>query len=801
MVKKAYISAVFAMLSQAHPSKTCQGHSSYHACSCFGNAQSTAGIQGLVQRRLPNHVNDFTFNLTNSSFVTHATTGISKQNDQFTVSNGVNNTINIAGNSPIALASGLRWYLTNYVHVDIYWYIGSRLHLTPQRLPAINSTYHGSSVVPWRYHFNTVTFSYTAAFWTWEDWELELDWLALRGVNLPLAWVGYEQILMQVFQDAGFSNSDIASFFSGPAFQAWNRFGNIQGSWGGDLPMSWISSQFTLGKQIVARMVELGMTPVLPCFPGFVPMQIGRYYPNAMYINGSQWNGFPRQNTNVSFLEPFDPLYTTLQKSFISKQTAAYGNVSSIYTLDQYNENNPYSADTTYLRNISAGTIAALKAADPNAVWMLQGWLFFSSATFWTDAAIRAYLGGVNNTDMIILDLFSETQPQWQRTNSYYGKPWIWCELHDYGGNMGLYGQVENVTINPIQALNNASSTMVGMGLTMEGQEGNEIMYDILLDQAWSSTPLNNSLYFHDWVTSRYHGAASLPPGLYTAWDTMRQTVYNNTQISTIQSVTKSIWELTPNVTGLLNRTGHHPTTIQYNTSTLVGAWKQFYGAAAQEPTLWDSPGYLFDLTDVTRQVMANAFYPLYTSFVSASNHSANATYSPGNATIYGQQMVSLLSALDSMLAASPIPYFHLSTWIAEARSWSAPTATLPNNATNLTSSSQTASFYEYNARNQITLWGPTGQISDYASKQWAGLISSYYVPRWQLFVNYTLNGTTASNGANAPLAASLLAFEEAWQTQEWGEAYGESFAPPQPAQLQRTIAALVTAWPNVFGS
>lgn len=29
--------------------------------------------------------------------------------------------------------------------------------------------------------------------------------------------------------------------------------------------------------------------------------------------------------------------------------------------------------------------------------------------------------------------------------------------------------------------------------------------------------------------------------------------------------------------------------------------------------------------------------------------------------------------------------------------------------------------LYEYNARNQITLWGPDGQIKDYANKQWAG--------------------------------------------------------------------------------
>jgi len=106
---------------------------------------------------------------------------------------------------------------------------------------------------------------------------------------------------------------------------------------------------------------------------------------------------------------------------------------------------------------------------------MLQGWLFYSLSSFWTNSAIESFLGGVKNEDVIILDLFSESQPQWQRTNAYYGKPFIWCELHDYGGNQGLYGQISNVTVNAIQALRNASN-LIGFGLTMEGQEGNEIM-------------------------------------------------------------------------------------------------------------------------------------------------------------------------------------------------------------------------------------------------------------------------------------------------------------------------------------
>ncbi|GAB7342283.1 hypothetical protein MBLNU457_g0518t1 [Dothideomycetes sp. NU457] len=777
------------------------------ALAALANAattNSTQGVLDLVQRRLPNHVNDFTFVLTNQSYTTNITQA---PNDHYTVSNAANGKIQISGNSPIALTSGLRWYLSNIAHVDIFWFIGSRLHLAPYQLPKMNGTYTGSSIVPWRYHFNTVTFSYTAAWWDWEDWELQLDWMALRGINLPLASVGQEKIIYDVFHEAGFTDPEIYSFFSGPAYQAWNRFGNIQGSWNGTLPSSWINEQFALNQQIVQRMVQLGMTPVLPCFTGFVPRAISRVAPNADFVNGSRWNNFPTQYTNTTFLQPLDPLFSTLQKSFISKQAAAYGNVSHIYTLDFFNENNPESGNTSYLQNLTHATWQAFKNADPQAVWLTQGWLFFSNSAFWTNDRIQAYLSGVPvNSDILILDLFSETQPQWQRTNSYYGKPWIWCELHDYGGNMGLYGQIENVTVNPVAALANSSS-LVGFGLTMEGEEGNEIIYDVLLDQAWSRTPLNSSTYFSQWVTSRYSGARTLPTNLYKCWDILRQTVYNNTQLAT-QAETKSIFVLAPNTTGLLNRTGHHPTTITYPVNDLVLAWSYFYNASIIEPSLWDNPSYTFDLVDMTRQVLANAFVPQYTTLLSTSNHTLNTTYSPTAAKKAGQSLLSLLSDLDLLLTTSAIPHFNLAPWLASARSWattSTNTSALLNsttalNATQSATVTTIADFYEYTARNQITLWGPTGQISDYASKQWGGLIRSYYLPRWEMFVASLLDGNgTAANGANAQLSRDLLAFEEEWQGQIWGEEEGESYAGVQAGDLPGVIAQVVRRWPAVF--
>ena len=172
----------------------------------------------------------------------------------------------------------------------------------------------------------------------------------------------------------------MATFFSGPAFLSWNRFGNIQGSWTSSntstsstpLPQAWIDHEFLLSKQIVARMLDLGMTPVLPAFTGFVPEGITRVAPNATVVRGSEWNGFGEVYSNVTFLEPFDPLFGELQGRLLRIQREVYGDTGDVYTLDQYNENVPFSGDTEYLRNISRDTMTSLRNANPNAVWLMQ---------------------------------------------------------------------------------------------------------------------------------------------------------------------------------------------------------------------------------------------------------------------------------------------------------------------------------------------------------------------------------------------------------------------------------------------
>ncbi len=348
--------------------------------------------------------------------------------------------------------------------------------------------------------------------------------------------------------------------------------------------------------------------------------------------------------------------------------------------------------------------------------------------------------------------------------------------LHGFGGVMGLYGQVENVTVNAIEAVT-ASSSMVGMGATMEGQEGNEIMYDLVFDQAWSDKPLDTEEYFHRWTAARYSSSKirKLPQSIYNAWDGLRRTVYGNTDLSAATAVPASIYTKYPIINGMVDYKGDFGTSITYDQVTLQGIWSQFFQAASEQPALWADEAFSFDFTDVTRQVLSNSFNQLYRSFVAAINNPDN-----GAEKLAGDSMLSVLADLDAILAANGNAHYRLDSWISSARAWASGD-----------NQSAIADYYEYNARNQVTLWGPDGQINDYAGKEWAGLIKTYYIPRWQFFINGYLAGSSAYD-----IQQKIMAFEFEWQKPG---AQVSTLAKGSTDKLQQTMGDVAKNWPLLF--
>lgn len=119
------------------------------------------------------------------------------------------------------------------------------------------------------------------------------------------------------------------------------------------------------------------------------------------------------------------------------------------------------------------------------------------------------------------------------------------------------------------------------------------------------------------------------------------------------------------------------------------------------------------DTVDVIRQSAQNEIDLLYREIID-SFHTRNST----RLKALAKQFESIYIVLDDLLQTSE--QFLFGKWLDDAKSL----ATTPVEQ----------QMFEFNARNQISLWGPTGQIVDYANKQWAGVIRDYCLPRWKIF-------------------------------------------------------------------
>ncbi|KAK2111862.1 hypothetical protein P7K49_011608 [Saguinus oedipus] len=579
--------------------------------------------------------------------------------DTYSLSGGGAARVRVRGSTGVAAAAGLHRYLRDFCGCHVAW-SGSQLRL-PRPLPAVPGELTEATPNRYRYYQNVCTQSYSFVWWDWARWEREIDWMALNGINLALAWSGQEAIWQRVYLALGLTQAEIDEFFTGPAFLAWGRMGNLH-TWDGPLPHAWHIKQLYLQHRILDRMRSFGMIPVLPAFSGHVPKAI-----------------------------------TSL---FLRELTKEFG-TDHIYGADTFNEMQPPSSEPSYLAAATAAVYEAMIAVDTDAVWLLQGWLFQHQPQFWGPAQVRAVLGAVPCGRLLVLDLFAESQPVYIRTASFQGQPFIWCMLHNFGGNHGLFGALEAVNRGPEAARLFPNSTMVGTGMAPEGISQNEVVYSLMAELSWRKDPVPD---LAAWVTSfaaQRYGVSH--PDTGAAWRLLLRSVYNCSGEACRGH----------NHSPLVRRPSlQMNTTVWYNRSDVFEAWRLLLSAAA---TLAASPTFRYDLLDVTRQAVQELVSLYYEEARSAYlSKELGSLLRAGGILAY-----ELLPALDEVLASDS--HFLLGSWLEQARA--------------VAVSEAEADFYEQNSRYQLTLWGPEGNILDYANKQLAGLVAHYYTPRWRLFL------------------------------------------------------------------
>ena len=602
----------------------------------------------------------------------------------------------ISGNNANSMAVGLNHYLKYYCNVNVGWFVSDKVSL-PARFPKLEQPVEVSARVPERFFLNYCTFGYTMPWWTWKDWEHFIDWMALNGVNLPLAITGQESIWYQIWTELGLTDEEVRSYFTGPAHLPWHRMLNID-RWGGPLPQSWLEGQAELQKQIVARERELNMRPVLPAFAGHVPPELQRLYPEAQIERMSDWAGFAEEDF-PHFLDPMDPLFPKIQKLFIQKEKEIYG-TDHIYGIDLFNEMIPRSWEPDYLSRVSRQVYESLEAADPEGVWLQMTWLFYNERQYWTPDKIEPYITSYPAEKSLLLDYYCEKMEVWQRTERYYGVPYIWCYLGNFGGNTYLAGDIEDVNKRIENTFANGGDNLRGIGSTLEGFDCNPFMYQFIFEKAWDFPAHQNLETYSKVLADSRTGKAD--ENARAAWSKLLKDIY----IAPTVPGHSPIHNLRPSFAR--SSSYHSSVKFTYQNEDLREVIRLLLAADGS------GSAYEFDLVNLTRQYMSNAFEADFAAYKTAWEQKDKTAMDA-----LRDKMLGTFDQLEELLSSQT--YFLVGKWIADARSWGA--------------NEEEADYFESNARNLLTSWGDRGNLlTDYADRSWAGLISTYYKGRWERF-------------------------------------------------------------------
>ena len=633
----------------------------------------------------------------------------------------------IRGNNYVSIATGVNWYLKYYAGIQLSWN-GMTAQL-PAVLPAVPQKERHETDLKYRYDFNYCTYSYTMAFWDWDRWEKEIDWMALHGINLPLAVVGADVVWYNVLTKLGYTKDEINEFIAGPAFQGWWLMNNLEG-WGGPNPDSWYKQRETLQKQILKRMREYGIRPVLPGYSGMVPHNAKE----RLGLNVSDpglWCGYRRP----AFLQPTDPRFNEIADLYYKEMSRLYGK-ADFYSMDPFHEGgNVAGVD---LNAAGQAIWGAMKKANPKAVWVAQAWQ--------ADRR-QKMIENLPAGDLIVLDLFAESRPQWGDPEStWYRKEgfgkhdWLYCMLLNYGGNVGLHGKMKHVIDEFYKAKTSSfGKTMKGVGMTMEGSENNPVMFELLCELPWRPARFDKDEWLKNYTVARYGKADK---AVQDAWLLLSNTIYNcpakNTQQGTHESVfcgrpdydvyQVSSWsEMEPY---------YKPEDIIRAAGIMLSAADRFKG----------NNNFEYDLIDIVRQAVAEKGRLVYPIMIDA--------YKAGEKELFAassQRFLDLILLQDKLLAARP--EFKVGTWIEKAR--------------NLGTTPEEKDLYEWNARVQVTTWGnrvaaDEGGLRDYAHKEWNGLLRDFYYNRWKVWID---RQKAQLNGAPVK-AIDFYAIEEPWTKQ-----------------------------------
>ena len=609
----------------------------------------------------------------------------------------------ISASSTSAASRGLDWYVKHVANQSIS-HMGDNVK-NLKKLPEVTQPIKKKSFVPYRYALNYCTINYSFSFYTWNEWEKELDWMALNGVNIMLAPVGTEKVWYNTLIKLGYTDQEAKAFIPGPAFTAWWLMGNLEG-WGGPVSNQLIDQQADLQKKILKRMKELGIEPILQGFYGMVPHDLNKKegFKDAPVIDQGKW--VFTEFTRPAILVPTSSHFSQVADIYYDEMKKLYGNDIKYFGGEPFHEGGKTKG--VDVPAVAKHVQETMQKNYPNSTWVLQGWQSNPSDDI---------LKGLKKENTLIIELFGENTDNWYNRKGYNGTSFIWSNVSNFGEKNGLYGKLQRFIDEVYRAKNSEyGQYLKGVGIIPEGIINNPVAYDLMLDLAWQDEKPNLDEWLKAYTIYRY---GKENQQVINAWKEFAQTVYSNPEVYQ-EGPSETIYAARPSLS--VNPVSSWGTRKRnYDIKRFKNAVKIFVQA---DDEFKDIETYQTDKIDFLRQVWSDKGDDAYARLVSTINYQDKERIK--NA---GNAFIDMVKTQDELLGNNK--FFTLNRWLDEATDFG---KNLPD-----------AKNVMYNAKGQITFWGPDNlprtTLRDYAHKDWNGLLGSLYLERWKVFVDNSVNG------------------------------------------------------------
>ncbi len=394
------------------------------------------------------------------------------------------------------------------------------------------------------------------------------------------------------------------------------------------------------------------------------------------------------------------PLAITGQESILEEQTKVYG-TDHIYGIDPFNEVDSPDWSEDFLANVSSKIYESIHQVDSAAQWLQMTWMFFYDKKKWTQPRIRSFLKAVPDNKLILLDYYCDHTEIWRNTEKYYGNPYIWCYLGNFGGNTMIAGNLNDIDFKIKRLFKEGGDNVYGLGATLEGFDVNPLMYEFVFDQAWDY-PVTTDQWITNWSMCR---GGNQDANIIKAWRALHQKIY--TEHATCgQSV---LMNARPRLTG--TKSWNTNPGIHYANNDLWQIWKELLKARNI-----NNSDFRFDVINIGRQVLGNLFSEYRDQFTACYNRKDTTGMRE-----WSTRMDNLLLDVDRLLSCDAT--LSIGKWLQDARNCGATVSE--------------KDYYEENARCILTVWGQQDtQLNDYANRGWGGLTRSFYRERWKRFTD-----------------------------------------------------------------